>query len=327
MSSEETMFRHASLRGTGWAVVVVVAMGGCGDSLVDEEEGDVPLTEIPFDRTGTIALQAGFVDGKAVEFYRMGTFVPDESGWFPSYDKFPGMPVGEMFVWINDAGELRLDHPQRPIIDTLPLQAEYSDFFELVAVTDDSTSANDIKSRATLLRAGLHLQYSGRIVNCPVVGPKASLAPSKSSSQFPLVKLWYRKKTVHCLLMDGGTHLLGQGKGAPVFKVYGTPTVGEDREYRVAAREVYHMVTKAFIGADQVTDIPVPDNDIFLQPPSSAGYSPLARIWDVTVPTDYQLGGLTSHADLFPVPDFKDPRIVERSPEAFCNCPIVSVGN
>jgi hypothetical protein len=320
------MIRRTSL----WVWLPAVLVAGCGDPNVDEDEGTVPLTEIPHDRTGTIPVRGGFVDGKPVELYRMGTFVPGTSGWFPSYDTFPGMPVGEMFVWINEKGELRIDQDQRPVIDSLPQQAGYSDFFELVAVTaPDDYSANDIKSRATLLRADFPLQHSGRIVNCPVSGPDAKLEKpaGKPTGEFPLVKLWYRKKTVHCLLMDGGLHLLGQGRGAPLFKIYSTPTnVGDEKEHRVAADDVYTMITNAFTGADRVTNIPVPDNDIFDRLPGDASYSPLAKIWDVTVPSDYQLGGIRSHADLFPVPDFTDPRIVERSPDAFCNCPIVSVG-
>lgn len=312
-----------------WLACLAVLCSGCGDSYVDDDEGDVPLTEIPHERTGTIPVHGGFVDGTAVELYRMGTFVPAESGWFPSYDEFPGMPVGRMFVRVNSAGELRVDQEQRPIIDSLPQQAGYSDFFELVAVTfPDDYSANEIKSRATLLRAGHPLQYSGRIVNCPVVGPDAKLEPPTGTpvGETRLVKLWYRNQTVHCMLMDGGAHLLGD-KGAPLFKAYGTPTVGEEKEFRVAASEVYALSTRAFSGADRVSNIPVPNNDIFRHLPGSSSYSPLTQIWDVTVPVDYQIGGLTSYQDLFPVPDFTDPRIEERSPEAFCNCPIVTVGN
>ena len=317
------MYRHARLRG-GLLLLLLLALG-CGESFVDDDNGEVALSEIPRERTGTIAVEQGFLGGKAVQYYRMGTFVPSETDWFPLYDTFPGMVVGEMFVWINDAGELRLDHPQRPIIDTLPKQAGYSDFFELVAVTGPGDyNANDIKSRATLLRTGYHTQYTGRVVNCPIVGPDNRLAPSKSLLKFPLVELWYRQKTVHCQLMDGGIHLLGQ-TGAPVFKVFTTPIDAQRTEVRVAANDLYQMVTKAFASADQVTDIPVPSNNIFVQFPGTSGYTPLAKIWDVTVPTDYKVGGLTSHSDLFPVVDFKDPRIVERSPEAFCNCPVVHV--
>jgi hypothetical protein len=328
------MLRRALTRRLGGALPVVMATAlmalapGCGDELVDEDKGDVPLTEIPHERNKQIPLQKGYIDGKAVEFYRMGTFVPADTAWFPSYEEFPGMPVGEMFVWIAAGGKLNLDNPQRPIIDTLPMQAGYSDFFELVAVSGPGDyNANDIKSRATLLRAGYNLQHSGRVVNCPVVGPDAKLAPTTAATgvTYPLVKLWHRGRTVHCLLMDGGVHLLGD-KGAPVFKVSTTEITDDRNEMRVSAAEIYSLIARAFGGSDAVGQIQVPESDIFRYAPGSGSYSPLAKIWDVTVPSDYQVGEVVSHADLFPVPDFTDPRIEEHSPESFCNCPIARVG-
>jgi hypothetical protein len=313
-----------------WVVVLVPL--ACADPYVDDDEGAVALTEIPFERTKTIPVRQGFINGKAVEFYRMGTFVPADSGWFPSFESFPGMPVGEMFVWLTYEGGnpvLKLDHPQKPIIDTLPKQAHYSDFFELVGVdAPDGYNANDIKSRATLLRAGYDLVYAGRIVNCPLVGPKAKLEPpkkGKAMAEYPLVEVWYRGQTVQCLLMDGGAHLTD--KGGKVFKTFGTAITPEKKEFRVAATDVYTLITGAFTGADRVSNIPVPSNDVFRHTPDSPGYSPLTKIWDVTVPSDYQVGQVVSYDDLFPIPGFTDPRIEERSPEAFCNCPIARVGN
>jgi hypothetical protein len=310
--------------------VLVPVLCACADPYVDDDEGEVPLDEIPYERTKTIPIHQGYVDGKPVEFYRLGNFVPADTAWFPSYTKFPGMPVNDLYVWITNEGgkaAFKLDHPQTPIIDTLPEQAGYSDFFEIVGVdAPDDYTANDIKSRATLLRAGYDLIRTGRVVNCPLVGPEAKLEPSKgaATAEHPMIELWYRKQKVRCLLIDGGAHLTA--KGGKVFKVSGQQITDKVSEFRVAATEVYALRAAAFSGPDLVSNIPVPGNDIFLHLPGSNNYSPLTKIWDVTVPSDYKVGQLGSHADLFPIPDFTDPRIEERSPDAFCNCPIVRVG-
>jgi hypothetical protein len=310
--------------------VVAQLLCACADPYVDDDEGEVPLDEIPFERTRTIPIQKGFMDGKPVEFYHLGDFVPADTDWFPSYTKFPGMPVNEMFVWVTTEGGkavFRLDHPQTPIIDTLPKQAGSSDFFEIVGVdAPDDYAANDIKSRATLLRAGYDLIHTGRVVNCPIVGPAAKLEPPEGAAlaEHPVVDLWYRKQKVRCLLMDGGVHLTQ--KGGKVFKVTGQEITDSTSEFRVAATEVYTLRSSAFSGPDLVSNIPVPGNDIFRHLPGSNTYTPLTKVWDVTVPSDYQVGQLVSYADLFPIPDFTDPRIQERSPDAFCNCPIVRVG-
>jgi hypothetical protein len=74
---------------------VVATATGC-DNLVDDEEGKVSENEIPPERRAEIPLRAGFLDGKPVEYYWLGLFVPKETSWFPAYEKFPGMPVREM---------------------------------------------------------------------------------------------------------------------------------------------------------------------------------------------------------------------------------------
>jgi hypothetical protein len=305
--------------------LLVLGAPGCGDDLVDEDEGPVPETEVPVERRGVIPLRQGYLDGQTLEYYFMGSLVPSELAWFPSYDKFPGMPTRELYVFADAAGKPSLDGTGRPIVDHLPLQASASDFLEVVVVRAPPGHAVDqIKSRATLLRAGYALERTGLTVNCPIVGANASLGGSPPAGVRKL-SLWYRKQSTQCLLLDGGL-VLGVAGGLPPPKKFITAISPERSEVRVAPGDVYLLRASAFTGADLATAIPVPKNDIFRYAPGHAEYTPLAKIWDVTVPSDYQVGGLTSYAALFPVPDFTDPRITARSPEAFCNCPVVRVG-
>ena len=310
----------------GPLVLLAALTAGCA-GFVDEDEGDVPITEIPLELQGTIKLHKGYLDGKKTEYYRFGTFVPADAGWFPSYEKFPGMPVHPIYIWAGDNGKPSLDVEQRPIIDTLPLQAKYTDFFEVVVVTPgEGEQANDIKSRGTLLLAGNELARTGHVINCPVVGAKAKLQSStnKQRNTYRKIKVWYRKKIAHCMLMEGGSALIPGGAPSPrVFK----QKITDDRtEYRVATAELFTLKSSAFSGADQVSNIPVPDNDVYRYGPGSKDYSPLGTVFDVTVPSDYKVGQVASYAQLYPIPDFTDPRIEERKPAAFFNSSVVYVG-
>lgn len=302
------------------------AFAGCGEH-IDDSEGPVDLEQYGELRTKQLALATGYADGKTVRFYRLSEFTPADSGWFPAYDEFPGMPVGEIFIFGDGQASGSLDGEQRPIIDRLPLEAGYSDFLEIVWVEAPAGyGANEIKSRATLLRRGLKLRRSGVVINCPVVGPETELVAHGSPSYNPrTITLWYRKKQTQCIVLEGGSALYPAG--GPALAVFKTPIGASRVQLEVPAAKLYLLAANAFSGADVKRQIRVPDNDIFQYAPTAAtSYSPLVALFDVTVPSDYQRGELTSHAALYPIADFEDdPRIEKRNPETFCNCPIIAV--
>lgn len=298
---------------------------GCGGH-IDEDEGAVPLSEFPLDRTGEMPVHKGYLDSKVVEFYRFGTYFASS---VPPYIEFPGLGVHDMYVMADKNGSIALGNGQDPIIDTLPSQAQYTDFFEIVAFRPDSDYvANDIKSKGTLVRAGFQRTRTGGIVTCPVVGPKATLATPSGTALYTQklkpIQVWFRKKRTHCFLMEGGKYLYNTGS-LPFIAT--AQTVDKTRTlYAVPAAEVYTLQTSAFSGADVVSNIPVPGNDIFRYGPGHKKYSPVTQIWDVTVPSDYKLGARTSYAELFPVPDFTDPAIVKRNPDTFWVNSMITVG-
>ncbi|MCA9666653.1 MAG: hypothetical protein KC503_13735 [Myxococcales bacterium] len=298
-------------------------LGACAD--VDDDQGPINIDEIPVTRQGSIVARRGYFNEKRVEYYDFGNFVPADAAWFPAFeDKFPGMRVNELFVFDDGSGKLSLDGAQHPIVDYLPKQARYSDFLEIVLVKPDGGyAANDIKSRGTLLRAGYALEYTGKVVNCPVAGVDSELGGTTQQpiATYKKVTLWYRGFATHCWLMEGGEALISGG-GKP-FNFTTTPISSERDELLVSAGEQFDLRADVFGGEDRRAGIPVPDNAIFRYSPAEETYSPLAQIFDVTVPSDYQVGQLASYADLYPVPDFDDPRIEKRDPQAFCNCPIV----
>ena len=302
---------------------------GCG-GFIDDDEGQVPLSEFSNARKGVVTAQKGYLDNKVVEYYRFDTFAPGGTSWFPSYTKFPGMPVNDMYVMADASGSIALKADgQYPIIDTLPSQARYTDFFELVAFRPDGDyKANDIKSKETLIKAEFQRSRTGGIVVCPVVGSSATLATPTGTPLFGLktapIKVWYRKKLTHCFLLEGGKYLMSDG--APPVTPSAAKVSSGRTLYSVPAAELYTLITSVFSGADLVSNIPVPGNDIFRYAPGNTDYSPVTQVWDVTVPSDYKVGARTSYAELFPVKDFTDPGIVKRNPDAFFINSIVTVG-
>ncbi len=316
----------------GGVIIAITALallaGACGGH-VDEDEGAVPLSEFSLERKGVIPVLKGYLDAKVVEYYRFGTFKPGSASWFPSYAEFPGMPANDMYVMADGSGSIALGNGQDPIIDILPSQAHYTDFFEIVAFRPDGDyTPNDIKSKGTLIRAGFPLTRTGGLVTCPVVGPEATLAAPTGTPLYTQkltpIKVWYRKKLTHCFLLEGGKYLYSAGS---VPFIASASSVSKTRTlYSVPAAEVYSLKTSAFSGADAVSNIPVPGNDIFRYGPGHKKYTPVAQVWDVTVPSDYKVGARTSYAELFPVPDFTDPGIVKRNPDAFFIDSIITVG-
>ena len=310
---------------------LVAATIGCAAD-IDEDEGTVNIDEIPVSRRATIELKKGFVDGRPLFFYDFGEFVPTSSSWFPAFDEFPGMPVGELLVFADASGKATLGGAQHPIIDLLPKQARYSDFLQIVLVKAPAGyGENEIKSRGTLLRRGFERQETGLVVNCPVVGPDAKLGDTgadaalkaKIAGSYKRITVWHRKKLTACMLLDGGKALFAQG--TEMGRVSSVAVEG-GTALSVNAAELFAFKAAAYTGPDSVTGIRVPQNDVFRYSPKSPNYSPLNKIWDVTVPSDYVAGQITSYAALHPVPDFDDPRIEERAPAAFCNCPVVWAG-
>ena len=327
-------FIAAAPRTTAWAISLVasvslagVSLAGCSE--LDDDEGPVRLEEIPLFRQGTIPVGPGFSAGRPIELYDFGGFLPAEAGWFPAFEEFPGMPVNPIYVFVDESGAPIAS--QKPIIDHLPKQAGYSDFLEIVEVTAGGDYRdNQIKSFATLIRIGEEESFTftptGKVINCPVVGPDAELAPpvGKALWKTTRLELWFRKQSTHCLLADGGEALL-EG-GAPALTVFSAP-VGDRTELRVPAREIYLLAANVFGGEDRVSAVPVPNNAIVRYPPDATEYSPLSQAFRVTVPSDYVIGQLTSYDDLFPVPDFTDPRIEELSPQVYINAPMIAVGD
>src|SRR5436309_3381974 len=78
---------------------------------------------------------------------------------------------------------------QRNIIDTIPGQPGYNDFWRVFKVLAPSGYvANTIRSLADAVASGYTIQMTDTVVNCPVVNPNATVGGSPAT----LVSGWYR---------------------------------------------------------------------------------------------------------------------------------------
>src|SRR5207237_5583451 len=82
---------------------------------------------------------------------------------------------------------------QRNIIDTIPSQPGYSDFWRVYKVlAPEGYVANSIRSLGDAVASGYTIQETNTVVNCPVVYPNATIAGSSQT----LVSGWYRHRHV-----------------------------------------------------------------------------------------------------------------------------------
>src|SRR5881396_1439790 len=117
---------------------------------------------------------------------------------------------------------------QRNIIDTIPGQPGYSDFWRVYKVlVPDGYVANSIRSLGEAVASGYTIQETNTVVNCPVVNPTATIAGSSQT----LVSGWYRNRDV--FYFDEGTRSPAEGPvvvAAPIYAFFhsdGTAVAGQ----------------------------------------------------------------------------------------------------
>lgn len=112
------------------------------------------------------------------------------------YYNFDVMPVNPapIYVLFRD-GETQPVAGQPNIVDVIPGDANYSDFWRVVRVTvPQNYVANTITSRAQIVAAGYAMQETTTLVNCPIV-PEGSTA-SQGGGAEGLTRGWYKGQVV-----------------------------------------------------------------------------------------------------------------------------------
>src|SRR5213083_3712793 len=185
-----------------------------------------------------VGIGAGYVLGRpaptsmpgAVNNLARTSAIPRVDGWFRntsvSYLDFgPQANVAlPILVFFQASSPSSPVAGQRNIIDTIPGQPGYNDFWRVYKVlAPNGYVANSIRSLADAVASGYTIEATNIVVNCPVVNPNATIAGSSATP----VTGWYRNRDV--FYFDEGTRSPTAGsvvQDAPIYAFFhsdGTP--------------------------------------------------------------------------------------------------------
>ncbi|MDX1744586.1 MAG: hypothetical protein R3324_01500 [Halobacteriales archaeon] len=192
---------------------------------------------------------------------------------------------------------------QRNIVDVVPGDAGYNDFWQVVKVTvPDSYLANTVTSLEQIIDAGFEMETTDLIVNCPIVPDGSSATQRVGGGDTGLVQGWYRGEIVYYFEF-GEASLTATGSGeVPTSPIYVTFNVNPDQE---GGGPGSGFMTES--GTDQT-------HNVLATLPGDAGYSPF---WEVIV---YDNADFDSVADLASA---QSATIL--GPGPLVNCPVISV--
>lgn len=168
--------RLAKLASCALTAAVMAGVSACGDENKETSAGVVVYDDLPETANGTdrsedlgiahaFVFQAGFAGGQAIQFLDLG-------------DVNPTPPK----VYVLTKGGTPLAG-QYPIIDTLPGNADYGAYWQVVTVAvDGDYKANDIKSLKGLESAGFKMTETDDAVHCAVVNPDATFVTADLSA-------------------------------------------------------------------------------------------------------------------------------------------------
>lgn len=180
---------------------------------------------------------------------------------------------------------------QRNVIDTIPGQPGYSDFWRVYKVLVPSGYVvNSIRSFAEAVASGYAIEATTIVVNCPVVNPGATIAGSSTTPTLG----WYRGRDV--FYFDHGARSAAQGSvvgDAPIyafFRADGTPVSGQ--------RNVIDVL------------------------PGMPGYSDLWKVVKVVVDASYTANTLKDARSILAARD--SGQLTLETTTIYVNCPVVS---
>ncbi len=196
-------------------------------------------------------------------------FTPN--GKVVDYYNFDVQPTAPAPIWALFKGDGTPVSGQLNIINVLPGDGGYNDFWQVYKVTvPDNYIANTVTSYDELVAKGYKIEKTNSLVNCPVV-PQGSVAKKRFTSEDPgLTRGWYKGKVVYYFNFSE-KNLVTTGSGAvPLSPIYvsfninpgqngGGPESGFKAEPNTNPAQTHNVVTTI---------------------PTDAGYSPL---WSVNI--------------------------------------------
>jgi hypothetical protein len=217
-----------------------------------------------------------------------------------NFDVLPAAPA-QIYVFFPEGSTTELTS-QMHIIDVVPGDPGYNDFWQVVKVTVPASYVpNSVTSYAELQTAGFTLTTTDMLVNCPVV-PAGSTAQLRYTSESTgLVQGWYRDQVVEYFSFD--EHMLS-GTFVPTAPIYVTFNVNPDPSNPMSGPPSGFMTEPSSMQTHNVVSAL----------PEAASYSPL---WVVTAYDDAAFSSVnnltTAQQAKVLVPD-----------AGLVNCPVVS---
>jgi hypothetical protein len=246
-----------------------------------------PNEAVDFD-TGPFITQGFGPHGEIIKYYN---FDVQPLAPAPIYALFhaDGSPV---------AGQLN-------IIDVLPGDAGYNDFWQVMKVTVPADYiANSVTSAAEVRAAGYAVESTDTLVNCPVVPQGSSAKLRLNGESTALTRGWYRDEVVYYLNFLEAPLSASAGK-VPTAPIYVTFTVNPDPKNPASGPASGFAMENASLQTHNVAAA-LPDDD---------GYSPL---WAVAIYDNADFDAVMDLASL------ETAHLLEpNGPKV--NCPIVSV--
>jgi hypothetical protein len=188
---------------------------GVGMLQVRTADNGLPGANEPVDFDQGPFITQGFTpDGAVVRYY--------------NFDVQPLAPA-PIYVLFRDGEDMPVEG-QLNIIDVIPGDAGYNDFWNVVKVTvPDDYVANQLASAQAVRDAGYAMEATTTIVNCPVV-PEGSTAKKRLKGESAgTVRGWYKDKLVHYLNF-GEAPLSAQNGKVPVSPIFVTFNVNPDQD-------------------------------------------------------------------------------------------------
>lgn len=135
------------------------------------------------------------------------------------YYNFDVQPTTPAKMYAFYAGERELIAQHR-VVDVVPGQRGYSDFFRVVRVAVPARyAADDLRDAAAILRSGFALVETSQIVNRPIV-PRGSVARERLHGAATELELgWYRGQPIQWFRFDEAQLIAGRGAPVPTSPI------------------------------------------------------------------------------------------------------------
>jgi hypothetical protein len=140
------------------------------------------------------------------------------------------MPVEPAPIYVLfRAGETQPVSGQLNVVDAIPGDLSYSDFWQVIRVTvPQDYVANTITSRAQIITAGYQMQETTTLVNCPIV-PEGSTA-SEGDGADGLTRGWYRGQVVFYFNFGEAPLTTTSGGEVPRAPIFVTFNINPDQQ-------------------------------------------------------------------------------------------------